>query len=90
MHKLAALDPSEQIRHRLLAAIHVIDDDEAFNSEDEMRYGSFFSMTTKKKSKKHISPSISSKKARVKNIGDDESVEQSDYINTTEKRVESE
>ncbi len=52
-----------------------IDDDEAFNSEDEMRYGSFFSMT-KKKSKKHSS--TTSKKVRVKNIGDDESVEQSD------------
>ena len=48
-----------------------IDDDEAFNSEDELRYGSFFSMSSKKKS---------SQKSRVKNIGDDddnESVDQS-------------
>ena len=52
-----------------------IDDDEAFNSEDEMRYGSFFSMTKKKNSSNKQS---SSKKVRVKNIGDDESVEQSE------------
>eukprot|EP00985_Skeletonema_marinoi_P032187 scaffold39073_cov186-Skeletonema_marinoi.AAC.1 len=56
-----------------------IDDDEAFNSEDELRYGSFFSMTTKKKSSSNKqSGSTANKKVKVKNIGDDESVEESD------------
>ncbi len=53
-----------------------IDDDEAFNSEDEMRYGTFFSMKSKKP--KSSSSRSKKKKVRVKNIGDDESVEESD------------
>ena len=52
-----------------------IDDDEAFNSDDELRYGSFFSMTKKKSNNNKQS---NSKKVRVKNIGDDESVEESE------------
>ena len=55
-----------------------IDDDEAFNSEDELRYGSFFSMTTKKKSSSNKQNGSTAKKVKVKNIGDDESVEESD------------